>query len=279
MHFPRFSLAPSIGSKVRRRSPADTSDSGPRMDSVLHPGGRTASPIGNFRQDALADRMRSIAAIGNREAVPTVRLGTKATTQRLLRVPPEQRLPPHLATRLVLRETLARPIGVRPGADLQKPIARKGPLPVLDSGYVPSGSARSSALAPLATRSLQGLPNLQRAQARRPDLHQTNDLSHPNDLFQPKDLSRREGLVPYDSRADPKQRASADQETRLTGRDADATSDPPRSKSAISTIHIDGSALGRWTVQHLERALSKPATGITGVDPRAAVPRTRIAPF
>jgi hypothetical protein len=52
-----------------------------------------------------------------------------------------------------------------------------------------------------------------------------------------------------------------------------------RTKSSVSTLHIDGSALGRWTVQHLERALGKPATGMTGVDPRASIPRSRVAPF
>jgi hypothetical protein len=46
-----------------------------------------------------------------------------------------------------------------------------------------------------------------------------------------------------------------------------------------STVHIDGSALGRWAIQHLERALAKPASGMTGVDPRANLPRGRVAPF
>ncbi len=46
-----------------------------------------------------------------------------------------------------------------------------------------------------------------------------------------------------------------------------------------STIHIDGAALGRWAVRHLEKTLSKPAVGMTGIDPRATLPRTRVAPF
>jgi hypothetical protein len=49
--------------------------------------------------------------------------------------------------------------------------------------------------------------------------------------------------------------------------------------SSAATVHIDGSALGRWTIQHLERALGKPATGMTGVDPRASPPRSRVSPF
>jgi hypothetical protein len=54
---------------------------------------------------------------------------------------------------------------------------------------------------------------------------------------------------------------------------------PRRGGPAVATLHIDGSALGRWAVQHLERALGKPATGMTGVDPRATIPRSRVAPF
>lgn len=52
-----------------------------------------------------------------------------------------------------------------------------------------------------------------------------------------------------------------------------------RDRQRISTLHIDGSALGRWAIQHLERALGKPATGMTGVDPRATLPRGRVSPF
>ena len=45
------------------------------------------------------------------------------------------------------------------------------------------------------------------------------------------------------------------------------------------TLHIDGATLGRWTIQHLERTLGKPSAGMTGVDPRATIPRSRVAPF
>ncbi len=75
---------------------------------------------------------------------------------------------------------------------------------------------------------------------------------------------------------------SVSSEHQLTSSDRDGTSggdQPKHSRSTVSTLHIDGSALGRWTVQHLERALSKPSTGMTGVDPRAALPRSRVAPF
>ena len=51
------------------------------------------------------------------------------------------------------------------------------------------------------------------------------------------------------------------------------------SNASASTVHLDGSSLGRWATQHLERVLSKPPSGITGVDPRATVPRSRVTPF
>jgi hypothetical protein len=46
-----------------------------------------------------------------------------------------------------------------------------------------------------------------------------------------------------------------------------------------SILHIDGAALGRWTLDHMTRTLSKPSMGLTCVDPRAAAPRSRVAPF
>ena len=49
--------------------------------------------------------------------------------------------------------------------------------------------------------------------------------------------------------------------------------------SSIATLHVDGAALGRWTIQHLTRVMSRPVSGITSVDPRSIIPRARVAPF
>jgi hypothetical protein len=46
-----------------------------------------------------------------------------------------------------------------------------------------------------------------------------------------------------------------------------------------ATLHLDGAALGRWAIQHIERALARPSNGMTGVDPRATMPRGHISPF
>ena len=61
--------------------------------------------------------------------------------------------------------------------------------------------------------------------------------------------------------------------------DASSIEQQRRQTSFASNAHIDGSALGRWVIQHLERTLAKPTTGMTGVDPRATSPRGRVSPF
>jgi hypothetical protein len=60
---------------------------------------------------------------------------------------------------------------------------------------------------------------------------------------------------------------------------APSAKDPEPTARTVSTLHIDGSALGQWAIQHLERSLGRPATGMTGVDPRSSLPRSRVAPF
>jgi hypothetical protein len=49
--------------------------------------------------------------------------------------------------------------------------------------------------------------------------------------------------------------------------------------AAASTLHLDGAALGRWAIEHLERSLARPPSGMTGIDPRISIPRSRVAPF
>jgi hypothetical protein len=50
-------------------------------------------------------------------------------------------------------------------------------------------------------------------------------------------------------------------------------------RGGASTVHLDGATLGQWAIQHLERVLAKPSAGMTGVDPRASLPRGRVSPF
>jgi hypothetical protein len=91
---------------------------------------------------------------------------------------------------------------------------------------------------------------------------------------------RDRSFPPASERAPSRQHGASQSNSWSVDRDADDRDVQTQSKrSAVSTIHLDGSALGRWTVQYLERALGKPATGMTGVDPRATPPRSRVAPF
>lgn len=49
---------------------------------------------------------------------------------------------------------------------------------------------------------------------------------------------------------------------------AEQTDSPSHERPMIGAIHLDGNALGQWMTRHLERALSQPNRGPSGVDPR-----------
>jgi hypothetical protein len=131
-----------------------------------------------------------------------------------------------------------------------------------------AGLHKSPALAPTTFHSARGYeettfnPDAMRIAAESRQSFAEQDLLLPS---QPHSFS--ENIISQDQRASPKGSGTA------------GGNEPRHNPSSTGTLHIDGSALGRWAVQHLERALGKPATGMTGVDPRATTPRSRIAPF
>jgi hypothetical protein len=85
---------------------------------------------------------------------------------------------------------------------------------------------------------------------------------------------------PSDGNAKPYQSPKGDDGFGFRRSDQPASKDEGVSQIPRSfTLHLDGASLGRWTVDHLQRTLSKPASGMTGVDPRAVVPRSRVSPF
>ena len=47
----------------------------------------------------------------------------------------------------------------------------------------------------------------------------------------------------------------------------------------LAMLHVDGTELGRSTLQHLTRVMNRPAMGITSIDPRSVTPRAHISPF
>lgn len=48
----------------------------------------------------------------------------------------------------------------------------------------------------------------------------------------------------------------------------DSMDSPSHERPLIGAIHLDGNALGQWMTRHLERTLSQPNRGPSGVDPR-----------
>ena len=62
-----------------------------------------------------------------------------------------------------------------------------------------------------------------------------------------------------------------------TDRPGNAAAENAISRPAM--LHLDGATLGRWVTEHLERTLARPTTGMTSIDPRASLPRSRVAPF
>ena len=95
----------------------------------------------------------------------------------------------------------------------------------------------------------------------------------------PVDLSVRASPPPADERTEPDSPSGGERMRPGALESASAFEPGSRRASANSTVHIDGSAFGRWAIQHLERTLGKPASGMTGVDPRTNVPRSRVSPF
>jgi hypothetical protein len=130
--------------------------------------------------------------------------------------------------------------------------------------------ARKRSMAPVAAGSIPGMADADSIDYRRPG---------------PLPLNSQDRLGTGPMRP----RSYGEAVQRGFGRDSEGVPDgagplpqsPPPGQAArgASTVHLDGAALGRWAIQHLERALSKPPSGMTGIDPRFTVPRSRVAPF
>ena len=84
-----------------------------------------------------------------------------------------------------------------------------------------------------------------------------NNFATSKDLLPPSELAN-----------DTRQRASHRDEANSKGL-----------KSDTGTIILDGAALAQWMINYLEAVLTRPQSGMTGVDPRAAQPMSRLTPF
>jgi hypothetical protein len=191
---------------------------------------------------------------------------------------------PNMASFKVPRSGLARnvipdlPLARMPGQDFMNDLGHRIPAvssireryqPIGGSGGMIGGSGRLSNFAPVGNG---------------PATQHAGDIGHyPGSSTV---SAGTDGFVPKPDRVPPWEALLSgsdifSQDQRLAGGQTSATtSTQSRStRTAVATLHLDGSALGRWTVQHLERVLGKPGSGMTGVDPRASTPRGRVSPF
>lgn len=115
---------------------------------------------------------------------------------------------------------------------------------------------------PPAYMASQARPNSPRSRQKGGDTlvrAEPPPMDYPSDVGKPSDEKR--------------------QPNRFAAEERDEHVSPSRASTQAVTVHIDGSALGRWAIQHLERVLGKPATGMTGVDPRSSPPASCVSPF
>jgi hypothetical protein len=117
--------------------------------------------------------------------------------------------------------------------------------------------------------------------ARDPQADQPGSLHAFTEYADPSAVNRTtEGSAGSEMLQPPLITRNINHQNSLTATHSNAASDGRTpSQTGAATVHLDGSALGRWAIQHLERSLSKPANGMTGVDPRASAPRGRVSPF
>jgi hypothetical protein len=132
------------------------------------------------------------------------------------------------------------------------------------------------AAAPRHINSADTLPisrSIRSHQPQRSAAGQTFTSTHP-------EITLRALPPPPSVEARAEQNSGLNLGTRSAGTRPDPGRDVQRQTNrSTSTVHLDGATLGQWTIQHLERVLAKPAAGMTGVDPRASLPRGRVSPF
>ena len=265
--FPRFSIAPTRASGYRRRPSDQTSDATASDEAVFQHGIAAAPKFPSPVRGAVADSKRVAGLIVAPKATARFsRVTAKFAVDRpTFKAPIQAPLTPASVS---ARPEAFRRLGAKPavGAGILPP--RDGSLPMTRLIRAYSGFAKSKALAPSPHASPpQLLSDRKNDPAKRFAIRATDDSFRRQDLM----FGGKHSL--------PGSPAINDQGALSQHRDAPDATESQRGKPAVSTLHIDGSALGRWTVQHLERALNRPTTGMTGIDPRAAAPRSRVAPF
>ena len=148
----------------------------------------------------------------------------------------------------------------------------------------PSGASgrASDTLAASSAMDVQRLsPALKQTEPSRPDLVRHSQISlkqlgRRTDQLQLAPLEGRRSQLPHrigDSVTPAGVRREYDDgpvgevSTGSLGRDLKGMSSQDFEQS-IGTLHLDGAALGRWVMNHLENSLGGPQRGPTGIDPR-----------
>jgi hypothetical protein len=268
LHFPRNFMAPSTASPIGHKSAISGQDAAVRGTPSARNGSTISTRPNYSAQEAFRVPKRAIPPIDGTSWAKSAGGVTTAAPNLASGLSP-WRVAPKLNAMTPTDQTLRRYTGTESGAKRQSFDAQGGYRLIESSGFGSSGSATSPPLAPAHIPSTrQSVREMVDGVAPDPTITATDRTFPGQSSFSPGD---HPPLTP--SPASPYQ-------TRPQYPDATAgNSQIQGNKAAVSTIHIDGSALGRWTIQHLERALGKPTTGMTGVDPRAAIPRSRVAPF
>jgi hypothetical protein len=267
-HFPRSFMAPVAFSRLGRRPVAN--DPGLATEGVPWPRGVAGTSLRpRYHVTGASPTVkRAISSIDHPAPATLQRLVTKAASKIFVSPLPrhaQQSHPPGVPHDQPFRRFTGT--GAAVGNKSSPPSARNHPL--RDPGYRPHGSKNTSPLAPTPAIS----PSRRHSEGE-PSQVSRHSTSGVGAIHQGRNLP----LTSVQSSSG--QRAAA--QSPLPSSELDGTTDSDQAqpnKSAVSTLHIDGSALGRWAIQYLERALGKPTTGMTGIDPRASIPRSRVSPF
>jgi hypothetical protein len=267
LRFPRHYLAPVMLSRLRHRPEADNPDT-PARGLPSFSTGSTPFRRQNHPAQAFSAPMRA-ATSSNARGTAAIPRSAMVAASDLRAAPLRWRAPQELSHVVVRHQAFRRHAwaDTAAGKELQDSRSPHRPL-----GVSRGRSTRSAGALALAATQVVAPPHafLERDPGRDPRSIAT-DTGLATRVANARLTSNR-AVSNQNPSNEPGQLSSPEAGPMHSER-------PEGSRSAVSTIHIDGSALGRWAIQYLERALGKPATGMTGVDPRATIPRSRVAPF
>jgi hypothetical protein len=268
LRFPRYFMAPSARLRLSRGIAASNPDISADAPRSFQSRAASFVRLSHSAPQTLSLHRPTTSSSGRAHTTTVSRHATDAVPQS-----PATRSPRlayrDLASVTVANPRLQRSVGARPAAGQQVPGAWQKYRPIVDPGNDAVRTQKSPALAPSHPRSIQ-------QSAREMEINTASRATAPEINFSSRNknfIAAGETVLSKRSIGSQTNSWSIDRE------DGEQNVQTPRNRSSVSTIHLDGSALGRWTVQYLERALGKPATGMTGVDPRATPPRSRVAPF